>query len=339
MISNLITDYAYSFKVDENLNLIGEWISESYTRVFGYTLQELKEMGGWQNCFYMDDLPLVINHAKRVASGYPDKIECRMITRYGDIRWVRDYAVPIFDNSSERVIKIFGVSEDITEKKKLEEELKSRIEHFENLADSTTTAIFIYQGEYFVYVNKAAEKLTGYSKDELFKLKFYELVHPEFRELVKERGFKRQKGEKVPSNYEFKIIAKDGKEKWVDFTGSLINWFGKPAGLGTAYDITPLKNAIQELEKSTERYRTLIENAPIGILVEDAQGTILNFNKMYERITGYSKKDLVGKNVRILASPKNLEFVDENIRKILNGEILDHIVESHKKDGSKVLSI
>lgn len=336
MISSLITDYAYTFRVEEDLKLVGEWVSESFTRVFGYTLQEIEEMGGWQKCFYEEDLPIVIKHANRVASGSPDKMECRMVTKNKEIRWVRDYAVPIFDNSSKRVIKIFGVSEDITENKKLEEELKNRIEHFENLADSTTTAIFIYQGEYFVYVNNSVERITGYTKDELLRMKFYELIHPDYKELVKERGLKRQQGQNVPSNYEFKIITKDGKEKWIDFTGSLINWFGKPAGLGTAYDITPLKNAIQELEKSSERYRTLFESAPIGILVEDSEGTILNFNRSYELITGYSKDELIGKNVKVLASPQNLGIVEKNIQRILNGEILDHIVESYKKDGSKI---
>lgn len=336
MISTLITDYAYSFIVDENLDLKGEWISESFTRVFGYTLKEIDEIGGWQNCFYKEDLSLVLEHVKKIINGSPDRIECRMVTKYGDIRWIRDYAVPIFDNSKKRVIKIFGVSEDITQHKKLEQEIKYKEEQFENLANTTTTAIFIYQGENFVYVNKAGEKLSGYSIDELLKMKFYDLVHPDFTELVKERGLKRQLGETVPSNYEIKIITKDGKEKWIDFTGSFIHWFGKPAGIGTAYDITPLKNAIEELGKSTERYRTLIENAPIGIIVEDADGTILSFNRMYEKITGYNKSDLIGKNIRILASPKNLHMVDENIRRILDGQILDHIVESFKKDGNKI---
>lgn len=336
MISTLITDYAYSFIVDENLNMKGEWVSDSFIRVFGWTTQEIDAMGGWKICFYEDDLPAVKEHAKRVLSGKPDKIECRMVTKFGKIRWIRDYAVPIFDNSSNKVIKIFGVAEDITERKKLEQEILEHKLQFEKLAESTHTAIFIYQGEYFVFVNKAAEKITGYSKDELFKMKFFELIHPEFKELVRERGLKRQRGEEVPENYEFKIITKDGQEKWIDFTGSLINWFGQPAGLGTAYDITPLKKAIEKLEESNERFSLLIENAPIGILIEDENGNILSFNKMNEKITGYSKSDLIGKNIRLLVAPQNIPLVDIHIRKILNGEILDHVVESFKKDGSKI---
>ncbi|MGB9664925.1 MAG: PAS domain S-box protein, partial [Ignavibacteria bacterium] len=230
----------------------------------------------------------------------------------------------------------YGAAQDITESKRLQEELRRREEHFEKLAESTTTAIFVYQGEYFVYANRAMEKITGYSRDEIYKLKFYELVHPDFRELVKERGLKRQAGEPVPTNYEFKIITKDGQEKWIDFTGSLINWFGKPAGLGTAYDITPLKKAIENLEKANERWMAIFNNAPVGILIEDAKGTILSVNKKYEEITGYKPEELIGKSVYMLTAPENVDKVREHIQKILSGVILDHTVQSINKDGSRI---
>lgn len=336
MVSSLITDYAYSFIVDENKNLKGEWLSESFTHVFGYTLQEIYSRGGYISVFHPDDRDKIIKHAQNVASGNPEKIEVRMLTRSGEVRWVRDYAIPIFDESGKRVVKIFGVSEDITENKKLEEAIKQREEHWEKLAESTTTAIFVYQEEYFVYVNRAVEIITEYSREELSKIKFYELVHPEFRELVKERGLRRQKGEPFPQNYQFKILTKSGKEKWIDFTGIVINWFGKPAGLGTAYDITSHKNAINELEIVKERYRSLFEFSPVGILLEDEYGTIININKEYKKLTGYSKEELIGKNIRILASSKNLDIIDEHIKRILSGEVLNHIVESIKKDGSKI---
>ncbi len=334
-ITNLVTDYTYSFTVDENGNMRGDWVSDTFIKVFGWTVLELDAQGGWTAAMYKEDLPKWIEHAKKVLSGSADKMEGRMITRFGDIRWVIDYAVPIFDENG-KVIKIYGAAQDITESKKLQEELRIREEHFEKLAESTTTAIFVYQGENFVYVNNAAKKITGYSEDEIYKLKFYELVHPDFRELVKERGLKRQAGEPVPTNYEFKIVTKDGQEKWIDFTGSLINWFGKPAGLGTAYDITPLKKAIENLEKATERWLAIFNNAPIGIFIEDSNGTILSMNKKYEEITGYSSEELIGKSVHILADPANKDKVQENIQRILSGELLDHTVQSINKEGSKI---
>lgn len=470
LISQMITDYAYSFKVTPAKRLKGEWITDSFTKVFGYTKQEIDKLGGWQKLVFPKDLDIFLEHVKKVISGKPHKCEMRWITKSGEVKWLRDYAIPIFDEKENRVIKIFGVSENITLRKRIEEKLresneflqklidsirdqivvlnekgeiilvneafnrlakannslskiyrigenyislcenseveslqegpriaqalkemllgtkeyfeieylcsienldrwcllraknfefygkkyvlmihfditsqkllqrilKEREENFQKLANSTTTAIFVYQGDKFVYMNRVGERLTGYSISEILELKFYEVVHPDDRELVKTRGFARQRGEPVPENYEFRIITKDGKVKWIDFTGSYISWFGKPAGLGTAYDITPLKESIEQLKLSEERLRTIIETAPVGIIVEDKNGNILNANYAYERITGYKNVELIGKNVKILAAKENHPKVLENISKILSGEVLDHTVESYRKDGKKI---
>jgi len=311
------------------------FISPSVTKITGYSTDE----------FYSDpDLAYKIMHPDdkqifdKVDKGeikIDELLSFRVFNKDGNLVWLELKAIPIFEGK-DKIVAIEGIARDVTERVKLEEEIKERQEHFEKLADSTTTAIFVYQGEYFVYANKATERITGYTKDELLKIKFYELVHPDFRELVKERGLKRQKGESVPTNYEFKIITKDGKEKWIDFTGSLISWFGKPAGIGTAYDITPLKNAIESLEKAQQRWMAIFENAPVGILIEDSMGTIVNVNKKYEEITGYSREELIGKPIHILASPENKDKVDEHIQRILRGESLDHTVESINKNGSRI---
>ncbi len=133
------------------------------------------------------------------------------------------------------------------DKTKLFTELKNSEAIFRSLAESSPFAIFIYQGTKFVYVNPAAETLSGYSQPELLQKNFWDVVHPDFRELIKSRGLQRQEGEPIPSRYEFKIVHKSGKERWIDFSSSLINYQGKTAALGIAYDITEQKKAIDEL--------------------------------------------------------------------------------------------
>ncbi len=248
-------------------------------------------------------------------------------------RWFKLFCVPF---KIENDFYIVCLHTNITDLVKLQKEITERKEHFENLAESTNTGIIVYQGEDLIYANSAACRISGYTREELLSKKFWEIVHPDHRELVRERGLRRQTGEQVPRNYEFKIITKEGKEKWIDFTGSLISWFGKPAGLGTAYDITPLKNALEKISKTEERFRTLFENAPVGIMVEDENGNILTINKEYEKITGFKREELIGQNVKILATEENLDKIKENINRILSGEVLDHIVDSIRKDGKKI---
>jgi PAS domain S-box-containing protein len=120
---------------------------------------------------------------------------------------------------------------------------------FRTLAEMTTAAIFIYQGKRNRYVNPATEAITGYSEQELLAMNFWDVIHPDFREIVKTQGMARQRGELVPARYEVKILTKEGEERWLDFTGGLIEFQGKPAVLGTAFDITERKRAAEERER------------------------------------------------------------------------------------------
>jgi len=121
-ISEVAFDYLYAFRVEPDGTMRGEWVSDSFVRVFGYTIPEIDARGGWQSMVYPDDLPIALEHARKVVSGQSDICEMRFVTRNGEARWLRDYAKPLFDEASGRVIRIYGASQDITERKRLEEE-------------------------------------------------------------------------------------------------------------------------------------------------------------------------------------------------------------------------
>jgi PAS domain S-box-containing protein len=146
----------------------------------------------------------------------------------------------------------FEIALDITERKRANEALRESEEKFRVLAETSPAAIFLYQGEKYVYVNPMAETLTGYSKDELLTGDAWEWIHPDFLELVKGRARKRQLGEKLPCQYEVKYRAKDGRKGWVDFAAGQIEYQGKPAGLAAAFDVTKRKQAEKALIR--ERY-------------------------------------------------------------------------------------
>lgn len=117
--------------------------------------------------------------------------------------------------------------------------------------------IFVYQGDKNILINPAAEGLTGYTKKELLDMKYWEIVHPEFRELIKTRGTARQRGDSVPPRYEVKILTKSGDERWLDFIGGLIRIAGKPAVIGTVMDLTERKQAEERLQLESQRLNAL----------------------------------------------------------------------------------
>jgi len=157
------------------------------------------------------------------------------------------------------IVYIDGVLEDITEKKKIEEALKESESKFRSLAQTTSTAIMVYQGNKWVYANPAGEEISGYSLEELKQMNYWDFVAPEHQEMIKNRGQKRQKYRDTPSGYEFKIIDKSGQEKWVYLEGSVMVYQGKPAGLISVIDITHLKNTEKELRERNQELQAAEE--------------------------------------------------------------------------------
>ncbi|HET9210640.1 MAG TPA: PAS domain S-box protein, partial [Thermoanaerobaculia bacterium] len=124
---------------------------------------------------------------------------------------------------------------------------------FRILAESTSTAIFVYQADRVLYVNPACVELTGYTNEELLRMKPGDIAAPEFQDLLRERAAARLRGQPVPGRYEVRILTKDGRERWFDFTSAVIELEdGGPVALATAVDITDRK-------LGEERLRAIVE--------------------------------------------------------------------------------
>lgn len=144
------------------------------------------------------------------------------------------------------------------------EKIRESEEKFKSLAETSPTAIFVYKQK-ILYVNSACEEMSGYGRDELLEMDFFELIHPEQMNMVQERGLARMSGDDVPSRYEVRIKRKDGETRWVLFSGTRINFQGSGAVLGTATDISERKEMEEALRKSEERFRKISDSAPVGI--------------------------------------------------------------------------
>lgn len=196
LISEMISDYAYAFRVEADGTMWGEWLTESFTKVFGWTIEELDKRGGWTVAVYPPDLSVWMEHARKVRSGQPDVVEGRFATRDGEVRWIRDYGVPIFDAAAGRVTRIVGAAQDITERRKLREALAESEELFRALADAVPAAVLVLQGDRLLYVNKFAKALGGFPDDDSWKeVDFWECVDPAFRDQVRAWAYARERGE------------------------------------------------------------------------------------------------------------------------------------------------
>ncbi|MGQ9642260.1 MAG: PAS domain S-box protein [Ignavibacterium sp.] len=219
-------------------------------------------------------------------------------------------------DKSENIIGYASINRDITADYEKEILIRESEEKFRALAESTPAAIFIYQGEYFQYLNPAAENLTGYKLNEIYGMKFYELIHPDHRELVKERGLRRQLGEEIENRYVFKLLRKDGQVRWVDFGAEIIVYQGKPAAIGTAYDITDRIKFEESLKESEEKYRLLIENQTDLVVKVDLEGRFLFVSESYCKTFNKSQKELLGNKFLPLVYPDDRESTIREMEKL-----------------------
>jgi diguanylate cyclase (GGDEF)-like protein/PAS domain S-box-containing protein len=127
----------------------------------------------------------------------------------------------------------------------LRQELLDGEANFRTLAEAIACAIFISQGKRLHYVNHAAETITGYAREDLLTVDFWDLVHPDCRELVLDRGGARQG---AAERYEIKILTKNGDERWLDISTAWIEFDGMLASLVSAFDVTERKHAEENVQ-------------------------------------------------------------------------------------------
>ena len=148
---------------------------------------------------------------------------------------------------------------DISERKRAEEALRESEEKFRVLAETSPAAIFLYQGEKYIYVSPSATLLTGYSEREFLEMNFWDFMHEDYRALVRERGMARLSGEPVPSQYEIRIVTKNGEEKWLHISAGRIDYRGGPAGIVTMFDISDRKRMEVELKHAYDDLELQVE--------------------------------------------------------------------------------
>jgi hypothetical protein len=92
----------------------------------------------------------------------------------------------------------------------------------------------------------------GYTNEEFFSMEFWAINHPDYKDLVMQRGRARLRSERLPSEYEFKIVTNTGLERWVNMIAGTLNYEGDQAFIGTLFDI----QTASALKSNSEPLRT-----------------------------------------------------------------------------------
>ncbi len=178
-----------------------------------------------------------------------------------------------------------------------EQALRESEERFRTLAETTDTAIFVWR-KGLLYVNPAACSMSGYTADELLGLPSWDvIIHPEDRAMVQERGIARLRGEPAPAHYEFRILTKQGDERWVDFSAGRVQYNGDAAVVGTAFDITERKRAERSLRASEQKLSSILQNMQDTYYRTDLHGQLQMVSASLKTLMGYEPAEVLGKNL------------------------------------------
>ena len=228
-----------------------------------------------------DDISLAIRDLQLVREGTEGFLsEYRIRDIEGAVKWVEGLGRKI--NFKGREIDIV-IIRDITERRKSQKKLLNSEEKFRTLAETTPAAIFMYQEDRLIYCNSATESLSGFSREELLNMPALSIIHPDMRQMVRQRMVGRTTGLAFPARYEMKIITKSGEEKWLELSAGVIEVDGKPTGMGTAHDITDRKKAEETITRLA--YYDPLTGLPNRLLFNDRLNmAITRANRFQENV-------------------------------------------------------
>lgn len=241
------------------------------------------------------------------------------------------------ENKSAFILVITILFPAITEKTKEQADLN--LDLFHTLVNMTPSGTVIHQDGKVIFANPAAARILGAGKPEdLYNRSIFDVVHPDYVEVVKQRVGK-MLGEKTGAPpIEEVFIRSDGENVDVEVVATSILFNNKPAIQVEFRDITERKKAQQKLRESENLYRTLNETSPDAIVVGDIEGNVSLVNYQTARMLGYEDAgQLIGKSCFSAVCPEDLPRVYADAVIFRKKGILRD-VEYHllRKDGSVI---
>jgi len=203
---------------------------------------------------------------------------------------------------------------------------------YQTLIENSLVGIIIYSDERIIYANSRFEEMFGYDENEYSGSQIWDFVHPEYREIVKERAHKKISGEDISQQFELKAMRKDGIILDIMVRSARMTYNGKPALMVNIVDITELKNAQRENRELSK----IVQSALIPIIKLDAHGKILYLNKSAEHLFDTKLDNLKGKNLSVLITGIEPEEIQEHVIRQTRKGGYDCIILCRKTDGTPV---
>jgi PAS domain S-box-containing protein len=205
-------------------------------------------------------------------------------------------------NADGKITNVVIVLNDVSGRARAERILAESEERYRTLVDSSFDGIAIHQDGKIVFVNQTGVRMIGLSDPAgLIGKPAIDIIHPDDRALIAERI--RISPEKSLELIHERFLRADGSTMHVDVATTPCTWQGRPATYVTFRDISIQKKAEEALRESEENYRSLIELAPVAIVVHRDGKNVYANPEAVRMIKAKAPGDIIGKDILTFISP------------------------------------
>lgn len=237
------------------------FVSFQAQRILGYTVEQwLSEARFWENHIHPEDRAMVIERAgASTQRGEGHDFEYRMIAADGRIVWIHDFVSLVTE--AGRPLKLRGVMVDVTDRKKAEEELRKREEHFRLLIENASDLISVFSNQgVFRFQSPSAVRMLGYRPDEMLGRSVFDFLHPEDAPRIGPALKRAASNPGLPVSVEYRFRHSDGSWRYIQSVGRSI-----PGEIEEGFIIVNSRDAT-ETRKLEEQFRQSQKMEAIGQL-------------------------------------------------------------------------
>jgi diguanylate cyclase (GGDEF)-like protein/PAS domain S-box-containing protein len=264
---------------------------------------------------------VLLGVGKRRATRRIARLNAEMIEASKDASVGRRLTVPRDPESAQLVTTINRLFDALGER---DEKIRGRDRLFSDFA-RTLPEIVIVHDEKILLANESAASLVGLEPAQLIGREIADLVKPAYRALFRNTMAKRMRGEEVPQRLEIQLINGNQSGLWVEAQSSSIEFFGQPAILTVARDVSHRKSLEVSLSRSKRQAQYTLESISEGIITTDNNGHIDYMNQAAEKLIGTNRDDAAGHRIGELFT-----LVDDTDRRPL-GDPVERCLEMRRR--------
>ncbi len=265
-------------------------VNEQIVKLSGYSRSQL--IGSSFQEYFTEPERAAAGVRKTLDEGYVTNYELTLRSRHRREILV-SFNASVFKDTSGNVRGIFAVARDVTEERRLEEQLRESQHYNRGLIESSVDALVTVDPNLTITdVNEQMIRLTGYTREELAGSPFKDYFTEPERSAA---GVRQTLAEGSVTNYELVLKSRSGKRTVVSFNaGTFQDTAGRVAGiLAAARDISAQKRLEEQLRDQQNYNRGLIESSVDALMTVDPQGVITDVNEQTVKLTGFNRRQLV----------------------------------------------